>query len=28
VTMKGNKDVLPADGTKVIVTLKLMSFHF
>ncbi len=24
VTMKGNKDVLPADGTKVIVTLKLM----
>jgi ferredoxin len=24
VTMKGNKDVLPADGTKVIVTLKLL----
>jgi len=24
VTMKGNKDVLPSDGTKVIVTLKLI----
>jgi Fe-S-cluster-containing hydrogenase component 2 len=24
VTMKGNKDILPADGTKVIVTLKLI----
>jgi hypothetical protein len=24
VTMKGNKDVLPADGTKVVVTLTLM----
>ena len=24
VTMKGNKDILPADGTKVIVTVKLV----
>jgi hypothetical protein len=24
VTMKGNKDILPSDGTKVIVTLKLI----
>ena len=24
VTMKGNKDILPADGTKVIVTVKLI----